>query len=133
MAWTPPSVADLKARFPIFANVDETTLQLILNEAIAEVGVEWIEQDRAPAALYLSAHLLAGEGLAGATGTGGGGAAITGAVKKRKVGDVEVEFAGVASTGGGSGGWGASPYDSTIYGQRYLLLLRRNFPAVAVV
>lgn len=132
MAWTSPTVDELKARFPLFANVDDSILQLILDEAVADVGVTWVDKDRTPAVLYLAAHLLATQGFAGATGTGGGGAAITGAIKKRKVGDVETEFAGAA--GAGSDGWGSSPfYDSTVYGQMFLRLLRRNFPAIAVV
>lgn len=132
MTWTPPTTEDFKKRFPLFADVDDSTLQVILDEAAAEVGVEWIERDRTPAILYLAAHLLAGEGFAGGGAGGGGGAAITGTVKRRKVGDVEIEFAGVAGNAGSSG-WGAGKYSSTVYGQRYETFLRRNFPAVAVV
>lgn len=132
MTWTPPTVDDLTTRFPVFAKVSPDLLQLIIEEATADVGVNWIEKDRTPAILYFAAHLLASQGHAGATGTGGGGAATTGAIKRRKVGDVETEFVGAAAVS--AGGWGGSPlYDSTIYGQMFLRLLRRNFPAIAVV
>lgn len=130
MTYTPPTVDNVKVRFPEFANVPEPTLQAILDEAIERVGPEWVERDRRPATLYLTAHMLAAQGLSGGDGSGGGGAAVTGAVKRRKVGDVETEFAGV-STGTGSGS--GTGYASTLYGKMFLDLMRVNFPAVAVV
>jgi hypothetical protein len=51
-------------------------------------------------------------------------------VKRRKVGDVEVEF---ATPGSSSGEGDSSGYLATIYGKAFLELLRKNFPAVAVV
>ncbi|MEP9376201.1 DUF4054 domain-containing protein [Aquabacter sp. CN5-332] len=122
MAYTPPTVAELKARFPEFAARGDVLLGLVLDEAIAQVGETWIEADRKPATLYLAAHLLASQG-SGA----GGDVAISGPVKRDRVGDSETEFAGV----GGAAGQG--DYGSTAYGQRFATYLRRNFPAVAVV
>lgn len=130
MAWTPPTVEDFKTRFPVFAAVPEATVQAVLDEAVESVGPSWIERDRTPGVLHLTAHLLAVQGSAG-SGAGGGGAAVTGAIKRRKVGDVETEFAGVA--GGAATGGALDSYRSTAYGVRYLELMRRNFPAVAVV
>lgn len=128
MAWTAPTVAEFKTRFPVFASVPDATIQMLLDEAVGDVGETWAERDRTSAILYLSAHLLASEG-AGVLGPGGSGAAITGAVKRRKVGDTETEFMG---TGGiKDGPLGA--YFSTLYGRRYMELMRRNFPAVRVV
>ncbi|QIG73250.1 putative structural protein [Rhizobium phage RHph_N17] len=127
MAWTAPTPAEFKTRFPVFASVDDATVQMILDEAVAEVGETWIEAYRTPGVLYLAAHLLASQGLGYSAGSGG--AAVTGAIKRRKVGDVETEFAGVA--GGGNGDFYG--YASTIYGQQFMRLLRKNFPAVAVV
>lgn len=134
MSWTPPSVADIKTRFPEFESVADATMQMILDEAIQTVGVNWIEKDRTPAVLYLVAHLMAAQGFSGGSGSSGGGAAVTGAIKKRKVGDVEIEFAGVsASSGSSSANSTTNGYLSTFYGQKYWELLRRNFPAIAVV
>ncbi|AGC35706.1 virion structural protein [Rhizobium phage RHEph06] len=127
MTWTAPTPAEFKIRFPQFASVDDATVQMILDEAVAEVGETWIEAYRTPGVLYLAAHLLASQGLG--YSAGGGGAAVTGAVKRRKVGDVETEFAGVA--GGSSGD--LSGYGTTVFGQQFLRLQRKNFPAVAVV
>lgn len=129
MAWTAPTVADFKARFPNFASVDDATVQIVLDEAVGEVGSTWIEKDRTPAVLHLTAHMLASEGL-GVPSPGGGGAAVTGAVKRRRVGDTETEFVGM---GGNTSNGPLSGYLSTAYGRRYLELMRRNFPAIAVV
>lgn len=123
-----PTAEDLKVRFPEFAPVSDTLVALILAEAIPMVGPSWIERDRRPAQLYLAAHLLAMEGEPGRTTTGNG-VAVSGPVKRRKVGDVETEFTGAASSAGGS----TPIYAQTLYGQRYLNLLRLNFPPVAVV
>lgn len=130
MAYTPPTLADFRTRFPVFASVPDPTVQAVLNEAIASVGETWVEKDRFPATLYLAAHLLASEGFGGAS-AGGGGAAVTGAVKRRKVGDVETEYSGIARAASGTGA--LASYYLTIYGQRYVALLRMNFPAVMVV
>lgn len=131
MSWTAPTPADFILRFPVFSTVDPDTIQMILDEAIAEVGESWIERDRTPAVLYLTAHLMTSQGV-GASGPGDGGVAVSGAVKRRKVGDVEVEFAGLSGSSA-SGTSVLDSYRSTTYGQRYLLIMRRNFPAVAVV
>lgn len=130
MAYVPPTSTDLKARFPEFSSVSDTLLDLILAEAQERVGETWLERDRKPATLYLAAHMLALEGEPGrsAGGTSGG---VSGPVKRRKVGDVETEFAGFeVSSGGASTDAG---YEVTAYGRQFLHLLRLNFPAVAVV
>jgi hypothetical protein len=131
MAYVAPTAADLKARFPEFTSVSDTLVGLILAEASAQVGETWLERDRKPATLYLAAHMLAMEGEPGrsAGGTGGG---TSGPVRRRKVGDVETEFAGFGSSGGAVDG-NMSNYSLTAYGLRFLDLLRKNFPAVAVV
>jgi hypothetical protein len=131
VAYVQPTAADLKARFPEFAPVADATVTALLDEATARVGESWVERDRRIAQLYLAAHLLASEGEPHRT-TGGLGASVvtTGVVKRRRVGDVETEFAGAT---GGAGGGTAGSLATTVYGQRYLELQRLNFPAVAVV
>lgn len=132
MVYVPPVAADLKGRFPEFNAVNDVLIGLILEEAAPQVGETWLERDRKPATLYLAAHLLTMEGEPGRTVNGAAGAtAGTGPIRRFKVGDVETEFAGSgASSGSGSG---APSYAATEYGRRFLDLLRRNFPAVAVV
>ncbi len=132
VAYVQPKVSDFKARFPEFADVDDAFIQLWLDDAYTRFGECWYERDRALAQMLWVAHVLALAGYgAGGSGAGGGGA-VNGPVKRRKVGDVEVEFAGL-SAGAGSGG-GANDYlSSTQYGRMLALLMRLNFPAVAAV
>lgn len=134
----PPTIEEFKARFPSFANVPADVLEAVFNEALGSVGDTWTERDRPLAVMYLAAHLLASEGYGvseAGDGAGGGGAAILGPARKRKVGDVEVEFAGVSRLGGGSTGAGSitSGFLTTVYGQRYLRLLRLNHPGPVTV
>lgn len=128
MAYVAPTPTTFKARFPEFVPVSDSLVGLVLAEAIAQVGETWLERDRARAQMLLAAHTLTMEGEPGRS-TSGQGSAATGAVKRRKVGDVEVEFAG---SGSGSGGSGATGFAASTYGQEYMSLMRRNFPAVAV-
>jgi hypothetical protein len=130
MAYVAPTPTTFKARYPEFTAVSDVLVQLVLDEAIAQVGDTWLERDRARAQMLLAAHMLTMEGEPARTNTGSG-VGLSGAVKRRKVGDVETEFAGLG--GGGSGGSVATGYAATIYGQQYLTLLRQNFPAIAVV
>lgn len=129
MAYQQPTPETFKARYPEFTPVSDNLIQLVLNDAFADVGETWLERDRARAQMLLAAHILTMEGEPGRTTTGQGSAG-TGFVKRRKVGDVETEF---ATPGASSGGGAASGYASTTYGQEFLLLMRKNFPAVAVV
>lgn len=129
MAYTEPTPETFKARYPEFTPVSDALIQLMLNDAVAEVGETWVEKDRARAQMLLVAHWLTMEGEPGRTETGQG-AAGTGAIKRDKVGDVETEF---ATFGSGSQTAGSGTYMQTAYGQEFLALMRRNFPAVAVV
>ncbi|TLX12143.1 DUF4054 domain-containing protein [Rhizobium sp. MHM7A] len=130
MPYVAPTPATFKARYPEFAAVSDALVQLVLNDAIDQVGDTWLERDRARAQMLLAAHILTMEGEPGRTATGNGTSGV-GMVKRRKVGDVETEFAGTGSAAGGSGSmaW----YALSGYGQQYLLLLRQNFPPIAAV
>ena len=129
MAYVAPVAADLKARFPEFAAVSDTLVNLVLAEAIAEAGDHWREDDRKPAQLYLAAHLLASEGEPQRTSSGDGIGA-SGPVKRDRVGDAETEYAGAGSSASGAS---TSTYGGTIYGRRFEAIMRRNVPTVAVV
>lgn len=138
MTWVAPTIADFKTRFPQFTSTEDATVQALLNEAVLDVGETWIERDRTPGVLHLAAHLLSVQ-ISGASSAGGGGDVSTGVVKRRKVGDVEIEYAVTASaiaaaTANPASGIGAfASYYTTAYGRRYVELVRRNFPAIAVV
>lgn len=133
MPYTTPTAAQFKAKFPTFASVGDPTIDLAIQEASASVDLTWIEADYQPAILYLAAHIMTIDGvvIAGSDLGSAGGVINAGLVSEMKVGDVQVNLAGAA---GGSGGAGAATgLRSTGYGMRYLELLRRNHPAVALV
>lgn len=122
------SVEMFKARFPEFAPVPDALISLVLAEYSDGIGNIWLQRDRVQAQMLLAAHKLAMEGEPQRSkGGNGGGGTISGAVKRMKVGDVEVEYAGVSGSAG-SGGLGAS-----VYGQRYLALIRLSFGGVVAV
>lgn len=128
MAYVPPTAETFKARYPEFASVPDSLITLVLQEAIDEVGDTWVERDRAKAQMLLAAHKLTLEGEPARSKTGKG-TGNTGPIKRRKVGDVETEYAG-ASTGGASGASGQ--YAGSVYGVQYWNLLKLNFPSPAV-
>ncbi|TQI72913.1 uncharacterized protein DUF4054 [Bosea sp. AK1] len=131
MPYTLPTAADFRAKFPAFAAVGDPTVTLAIQEASSSVDESWIEADYQPAILYLAAHILVVDGaITDGLGLGAvGGAIAAGVLSEAKVGDVTAKLA----SGGNSGGSSASGYGSTAFGSRYLQLLRRNQPAVALV
>lgn len=129
MAYVAPTPTTFKARYPEFVTVSDSLIALVLGEAFDQVGDTWLERDRARAQMLLTAHNLTMEGEPGRTATGSSSAG-TGFVKRRKVGDVEVEF---ATPGGSSGGSSGNGFSSTSYGQEYLRLMRLNFPTAIAV
>ncbi|HEY8358687.1 MAG TPA: DUF4054 domain-containing protein [Ramlibacter sp.] len=131
MPYSQPSAADFKVRFPGFGSVADTTINAVLDEAIAQIGESWIEDDRRAAQLYLTAHLLIMEGQPAASAAAALGVVSQGQVKRVKVGDVETEFTGGGSNSGSTGQ--GSGLSSTEYGRRYLQMLRRSFPSPLVV
>lgn len=136
MAYVTPTAADFKARFPEFASTPDTLVTAVIAESEPYVGERWLDRDRRPAVMYLTAHTLTQEGrFAATTPAGGAGGASTGPMKRRKVGDVEVEYAGASASAGGGGGSSSldSVYGGTIYGRQFLQLMRRNFSGPLVV
>lgn len=133
MAYAIPTAATFKAKFPTFAAVADATIDLAITEAAASLDQEWAEADYAPATMYLAAHIMVLDGVVVA-GSGLGDAAgmiNAGMVSDMKVGDVQVKLG--SGHAGGSGSSMGSGLGSTGYGRRYLELLRRNKPAVAIV
>lgn len=143
MAYVTPTATDFRTRYPEFTAVGNATITAMIAEAEVDVNATWIENDRRPAVMALTAHWLFLEGepartTAAASG-GGGGTTATQTVRSIRVGDVETTFSDSSSTGGGSTStstriaFTGTNYPATPYGQRYLMLLRRSFPAVAIV
>lgn len=118
------SVEVFKLRFPEFQPVAAELVAMVLGEASAEVHDGWIAGDRTRATMLLAAHRLTLEGEPVRSQTGQGAAGM-GMVKRDRVGDVETEFATPAGAGGSFG--------VTAYGQEFLALRARSFPAAFAV
>lgn len=129
MAYTLPTVETFKVRFPEMAPVSDALVQIMLNEAIDQVGDAWLERDRARAQMLLAAHNLTLEGEPDRT-VSGQASAGTGLVKSISVGDVRTEFASPVASSGGSV---ASGYSMTTYGQQFVALMRMNFAGPVAV
>lgn len=119
-----PSAAAFKQRHPTFAAVADGTVEAMISEAARSVSTAWSESDYADAIMYLAAHMIAEETTAGGTSA----ASKAGAIKRVKADSVEIEYSGQASAGALD-----AAYGSTVYGRRFLALLRRNAPRALVV
>jgi len=116
-----PNVISFKTQFPEFANVDDTTIQIALDECEQYVDESWGDQ-QIPATMFLAAHLLA----VAQQGSTTGGQVIT----SERIGQISVSYAASASAGGA--GAGESMLTNTIYGRQFYYLLMINSGGVAI-
>jgi hypothetical protein len=130
MAYATPTAEDFKTRFPEFGTVSDSLVTAIIAEQEPQVGDTWIDADRRPALMYLVAHLLNMSGYPAPTAEAAVINAQRGQMKRRKVGDVETEYAGTSSAANASA---SDIYSVTFYGRMFLSYLRRNFAPFAVV
>lgn len=63
MAYEQPTPAELKAMFPDFVTVDDSTVQLYIDMANRNVDETWLEADYKRAIMSLAAHLMALMGI----------------------------------------------------------------------
>lgn len=114
--------AQFKTRFPAFADVSDETVQSVLDEATARtVAGSWTSSTDYDLAIMLyTAHTLTLDGQGTST------EAQLAGFKRLRIGSLELERQDAGSTSFGS-------MSSTSYGQRYLQLVRLNFPPVLVV
>lgn len=119
------TVDSFRIRFPQFESQSDARIELMISDAAKQVGESYWGDLYNQGVSYLAAHLLATEMQAfGGSGSINGGAH---ALASRRVGDVSVSFA-VSNQDHQS-----SFYNSTIYGQKYLTLLKSlGMGAVAV-
>lgn len=125
MTYVAPTFTDFLQRFPEFQGTPDQVVVAVLAEALGDLDDAWGDADRRTAGLYLTAHMLALEGYPGRNNGGLSPAEMSaaGGVLREKVGDVEVQYAGVKAEG----------FDQTSYGKRYLALVRRNHAGVFIV
>lgn len=123
-----PTPTELKTRHPEFAGVADTYVTAVIDEAKDFVTDEWLERDQKKAIISLACHNMSLEGEP-ARSNGDLDLVVPQGqlLKRRKVGDVEVELAEKSSTvAKGSTGSVADQYATTSYGQAYWRLLKLN-------
>ena len=118
MAYTAPDVADVKARYPEFTDVDDALVTLILADATDEVGEAWPEDKRRKGQMLYTAGTLQREGGTSRSSTA---SYATGQMKSRTVGPVKVEFETR------EGGTTTSEESGSDYWGQYLALKRSVF------
>lgn len=126
-----PTASDLKAKFPLFASVDNGVVTEFLAEAGRSVDDTWITGDQANAIMYLACHLMFVLGVTGSGGAPPGGAGGSGVVQSQSIGDASVSFAVNSFLKGG--GDDRDDLRSTVWGRQYLRLARLNNPAVGII
>jgi hypothetical protein len=119
MAYTVPTAADLKVRYPAFAAVSDDTIAIHLADASTQaVDTSWSEGSYTPAIAAFAAHKMALLGI-GEHGEAAGYARA--GVTRIRSGNFDASFSerrvGQASSG---------KLDATPYGQEYQTLLRRE-------
>lgn len=126
MAYTIPTAANLKARYPAFAAVADATVDVYLGDAARErVDTSWIEADYAPAIMAAAAHEMALLGLVTQSETA---SHIAAGVTSIRSGNFQATFSADAVKRASGGGLDATPY-----GQAYKRFLRRNKSGPRVV
>lgn len=120
MAYTEPTAADLKARYPAFAAVDSAVVTYWLTDAHRFVDTSWLESDYAPALIAAAAHHMSRARVTGIASDEVGDLAASG-LTSFKSGTFQASFAEGAANAAAGGGWA-----STEYGREYAALLRKN-------
>lgn len=115
-----PTPATLKTVFPAFASVPDATVQFWINTAATMVDNTWFETDYAMAIMLLACHYMVGVGL----GTGAEAqVAAQGMAGFQTIRSGHLTLSRGMTSRLEMGEWG-----STVYGQQFYWLLRRNKP-----
>lgn len=123
MAYDVPTVDDVIARFPELAATNEDVFELVLQEAQRRVDTSWLEGDYTTAIIYLTAHLAS---LANQTAESGGDTSAQ-FITSESYGRISLSYSAVNTAISSTG------LQTTVYGQLFVGLVKRNFPAVLVV
>lgn len=110
MAYTAPTPAQFRARYPAFDALDDAVIQTWLDEGGTETPT-WAEDTRARAVMLYAAHRLAESGQ----GTGNIAAGVT----SFRSGSFSATVTDAAASRTG--------FAATVYGREYMDLMRRNF------
>ena len=105
MAHTPPTAADLKARYPAFADVLDATVEAWITDAQRIVTTSWDEADYAPGIMSLAAHSMTLQGI-GASGA----AQLPAGVTRFRSASMDVAVSETAANARARGGYSATGY-----------------------
>lgn len=111
MAYSAPTPANLKTRYPAFAAVADGTVQAWLDDAATFADDGWPDADRATAVMAYAAHRMAELGLVAS--------AIPAGVTSFKSGTFSATVSDAVA--------GLTGLKSTAYGREFIALRRRNF------
>lgn len=117
-------VTEFLTRYPAFSSVAGGTIAYWLRDAERTVTDRWREDDQAPARMALAAHNMAAGGLLPQTGA----AAIPAGVTRFRSASMDVGLSEAAANRALKGGYG-----STVYGQEFAVMERRNLGAPRLV
>lgn len=123
MSVIPPRVSAVavKMMFPTLSSTPDGAVEYAIREANRSVDGSWLPEDQNLAILYLSAHIITVNKLGDESGTDQ-------RVSSETIGPISVRYEGAADLPNDLG-----DLKATHYGRRYLLMLKRNKPAVLVV
>ncbi|ACL58458.1 DUF4054 domain-containing protein [Methylobacterium nodulans] len=127
MAYTPPTAADFKLRFPAFDAVPDQRIAGFLEDAASVADDGWADTDRRKAVMLQAAHDMTTRGI----GTGAEAElAAAGALgfTSFRSGQLQLDRSGTAAAASANGA-----LSQTAYGRELLDLIRSRFPAVLVV
>jgi len=121
MPYTLPTDADLKDRYPAFADVSGQLIEMVIADAARNVDESWVEGDYQPAIMALAAHMLIEEGATGRS------VEAAGAITSSKLGDAQDNYAGLTAA------QSSGEYSSTSYGRKFMLLRAKNCQGVQLL
>ncbi len=131
MAFVAPDIDDFLQRYPEFEDVDEDRIEQVLDFSISEVGPSWIEKDRVPAILALTAATLDEESTTDTAESMTGGVA-SGPITSETVGPLSIRYQtgkqsaeAVTTTTQGS--------SDSAYLALYKMLRKRSFPPIGII
>ena len=119
MAYTVPTAANLKARFPAFAAVPDQTVTAAIERAQRQVDQSWTEGDYGEGIMLYAAHDMTLDGLGTGADAQANAQGLSG-FRSIRSGSLSLERASGAGSGDSAG------IESTSYGQRFARLRRQN-------
>ncbi len=115
-----PTAASMKLKFPEFVPQPDATLEFAVEEALLSVDDTWMPEFMTPAVMYLAAHHVMVAIARAESGTGQRlkSESMDGMSKTYDTDQVRPDPA---------------DYTTTLYGSRYLEMLRSNVPGVLLI